>query len=243
MMRSCRLSASLTIFKQYSAYLSYSSALAILSPLPHSPSVVLASGVEVSLFKIEHVLKLGHLAPTELSAADALGQARCYYPPPGSPSPFGSPLDRRAVRQPDLCDPEIIDALHEDFERVQLHGFGEVAICVELIGFRDVCFRVGSGEDHCWDRFQAVVTLDLSQDLATIDFRKVQVQQDDVRPRGVSLRPLAPQKGHGLQTVGRHMQAHRPVDLAKGFLRQADVSRTVFDQENLYWRAVVVGGC
>src|SRR6202162_5295934 len=48
------------------------------------------------------------------------------YPPPGSPSPFGSPLDRPAVRQPDLCDPEIIDALHEDFERVQLHGFGEV---------------------------------------------------------------------------------------------------------------------
>ena len=85
------------------------------------------------------------------------------------------------LRQPDLCEPEIIDALHEDFERVQLHGFGEVAICVELIGFRDVCLRVGSGQDHRWDRFQAVVTLDLSQDLATIDFRKVQVQQDEVR--------------------------------------------------------------
>src|SRR6202163_2246442 len=40
MMRSCRLSASLTIFKQCSAYLSYSSALAILS----SPDLQLPSG-------------------------------------------------------------------------------------------------------------------------------------------------------------------------------------------------------
>src|ERR1700730_1989041 len=64
--------------------------------------------------------------------------------------------------------------------------------------------------------------------------------------RYVSLRPLAPQKGHGLQTVGRHMQAHGPAGLAESFLRQADVSRTVFDQENLYWRAVIVArsmGC
>ena len=47
------------------------------------------------------------------------------------------------------------------------------------------------------------------------------------------LRSLASQEGHGLYPVGSHVQLDQWIDLAKGFLRQPQVSRTVLDQKNL----------
>ena len=44
--------------------------------------------------------------------------------------------------------------------------------------------------------------------------------------------PFVPQKGHGLHAVGSHMQMDGHIGVAEGFLRQPDVTGTVFDQEN-----------
>src|SRR5271170_1053577 len=45
-------------------------------------------------------------------------------------------------RQLGLCQPEIIDALHQSFERLQLHRLAQVAIRLKTIAFRDIPFRI-----------------------------------------------------------------------------------------------------
>ena len=120
------------------------------------------------------------------------------------------------------------------FERVQLHGLAEVAVGLQLIAFHDVRFRLGRGQDDRRDRLQAVISLDVGQNLAAVHPGEIQVQQDQVRTRGIGVGAFVPQKGHGLHAVGSHVQADRPVGLAERFLRQPDVTGTVFDQENFY---------
>ena len=89
-------------------------------------------------------------------------------PPPAAPSVPCSCLLR--LRQPGLGQPEIIDALYQVFERVQLHRLGEVTVRVELIAFHNIYLRVGSGQDDGGDQFQTVIFLDMSQNLAAIHF-------------------------------------------------------------------------
>ena len=103
-------------------------------------------------------------------------------------------------------------------------------------------FRVGSGQDYGGDGFQIVILLDVGQHLAAIHLGQVQIQQDEVRARGMDVTPLTPQKGHGLHAVGSHMQKDGLVGIAEGFLRQPDVARTVFDQQNLYGHTVSSDG-
>ena len=88
--------------------------------------------------------------------------------------------------------------------------------------------------------FRLVIALDLSQDLAAIHLGEVQIQQDQVRARGVDVSSLVPQEGHGLHSVGSHVQVDGHVGIAEGFLRQPDIAGTVFDQENLHGRAVLL---
>jgi hypothetical protein len=76
-------------------------------------------------------------------------------------------------RQLRLCQPEIIDALHQVLERFQLHRLAEVAVRLELIALYNVGFLIGSGQDHGRDGFQAVIFLDVSQNLAAIHFGEV----------------------------------------------------------------------
>jgi|GEM_PF-5324300 len=40
------------------------------------------------------------------------------------------------------------------------------------------------------------------------------------------------EKGHGLHAIGRHLQVNLHAGGAKTFLRQPDISWTVFDQKN-----------
>jgi len=107
--------------------------------------------------------------------------------------------------QLDLRQPEIVDAAHEALERLQPHGLGEVAVRLQLIALHDVRFRLGRGQDDGGDRLQVVIALDVRQDLAAIHSGKIQIQQDEVRPRGIAMWPLAPQEGHGLHAVGGHV--------------------------------------
>ena len=51
------------------------------------------------------------------------------------------------LRQVDLCQPEIIGALHQAFEHVRLPGLGVVAGRLELIAFHNMHFPVGNSQD------------------------------------------------------------------------------------------------
>src|SRR5580704_3596042 len=141
------------------------------------------------------------------------------------------------LRQLDLGQPEIVDALYEVFEGIQLHRFVEVTVRLKLIASHDVRFRIGRGQDDRGDQFQALIFLDVSQDLATVHFRQVQIQQDEIGAGSVNVDPLVPQESHGLHAVDDHVQLDGFVGFAKGFLRQPDIAGAVFDQENLYGHA------
>jgi hypothetical protein len=67
-----------------------------------------------------------------------------------------------------------------------------------------------------------------------IQLGQVQVQKDDVWARGVAVCPFTPQERHGRLTIRRDVYADRTVDEAEGFLRQADITGVILDQQNLY---------
>src|ERR1700690_494686 len=66
----------------------------------------------------------------------------------------------RSLRQPDLLHPELIDALDQALERVQLHRLGEIAIGLELIAFQNVAFRLGCSQDYGGNGLQTGIFLD-----------------------------------------------------------------------------------
>jgi hypothetical protein len=96
------------------------------------------------------------------------------------------------LRQSGLGQPEVVDAFHQRLEGVQLHGFSEIAVRLQLITFCDVSFRIGGGQDHGGDGFQALVFLDLSENLAAIHFGEVQIQQDEIGAGIILVRSFTP---------------------------------------------------
>jgi hypothetical protein len=103
---------------------------------------------------------------------------------------------------------------------------------MQLIAFRDIPIRVGCSQDHDRNRFQAGIVLDESQNLAAIHSRHIQIQQGKIRARDVDENSLMPEKGQRLNAVICHVQTDSWVHGVEGFLRQPDISATVFDQEN-----------
>src|SRR5713226_4611655 len=136
--------------------------------------------------------------------------------------------------QLDLDQPEIIDALHQALEGVQLHRLAEVAVRLELIAFQNIRLRFGGSQDHYGDRFQALIILDVSQNLAAIHFGQVEIQQDKIWTRGMGVGSLLPQKGHGLHTVGSDVQLNRHIGIAECLLRQPDITGAIFNLQNLW---------
>jgi hypothetical protein len=58
---------------------------------------------------------------------------------------FGSA--RNHVRQLNVCQPEIVNALHEFLKRVQLHGLQQIAVGLKFVTLRNVLCIFGSGQD------------------------------------------------------------------------------------------------
>src|SRR5580693_9058853 len=77
----------------------------------------------------------------------------------------------------------------------------------------------------------------MSQHLAAIHSGEVEVEQDQIRARRIGVRSFAPKKGHSLHPVSSHVQTNGWIGVAERFLRQPDVTRTVFDQKNVYTHA------
>ena len=91
------------------------------------------------------------------------------------------------LRQLDLGQPEIVDALHQALERVELHRLAEVAVRLELVALDDVRLRLRGGQDDRRNRLQALVLLDVRQHLAAVHLGQVEVQQDEIRARRVGV--------------------------------------------------------
>ena len=77
--------------------------------------------------------------------------------------------------------------LHHLHELLEIHRLGDVAVGVQVVGLEDVLLGLGGGQDHHRDAPQLGVGLDLRQHLAAVLAGQVQVQQDQVGPRGVGV--------------------------------------------------------
>ena len=102
-----------------------------------------------------------------------------------------------------------------------------------MVAGHDIHFRVGRGQYDRWDRFQPVILLDKNENLPPIHFRKIKIQQNKIRARGIGVGALAPQELHRLDAVHGYVQADEYIRIAENFLCQPDIARTVFNQENL----------
>src|SRR5580658_8727989 len=89
--------------------------------------------------------------------------------------------DVALLRQSHSSQPEFVNALHQIFERVQLHWLGQVAIRLQLIAFGNVRLRLRSRQDNGGNRSQLLILLNLRQHLPPVHPGHIQVQQNHVR--------------------------------------------------------------
>src|SRR3954447_23301738 len=87
------------------------------------------------------------------------------------------PLDDKSAASPgreaDNREEETLDRLHDARELAEVHGLGQVAVDVAVVGAEDVAILFGRGQDR--DRYpaQIAVVLDLLEDLEAVEPREV----------------------------------------------------------------------
>ncbi len=80
---------------------------------------------------------------------------------------------------------ELVDLAHRAHELVEVHRLGDVGVGVQLVAAQDVLFGRRGGQHHDRDEAQIGVGLDLLQQLPAVVLGQVEVQQDQIGPRGV----------------------------------------------------------
>ena len=124
-------------------------------------------------------------------------------------------------------------------EFVEAHGLVEIRVGLELIACQDVVLRLGGGEDDRRDGLEVVVALDLGEDLAAIHPGQVEIEQDEIRARGIRLAVFLPQERHRLRPVGRHVKRDAAAQSPECLERQAHVAWAVLDQQHLQLRPII----
>src|SRR5688500_7779957 len=74
--------------------------------------------------------------------------------------------------------PDVVDALDQTLESVQLNRLAQIAVRPQLVALHDVRLRLGGRQDDGRYGLQIVVGLDLSQHLPAVHLGKIQIQQD-----------------------------------------------------------------
>src|SRR6202042_3056281 len=129
-----------------------------------------------------------------------------------------------------LGQPEGVDASHQAVECVPLRRLSKIAIRLKLIADHDIRLVIGRRQDDGRNYLQALILFDQSQNLSTIHFGQVEIEQNEIRARRICVDTLAPQKAHGFDTVGGEMEPDRLAVSAKRFLRQTNISLIVLNQ-------------
>ena len=137
------------------------------------------------------------------------------------------------ARQPDHLNEEFVDLLDGLHELVQVNGFGDVGIRVQLVALEDVFLRRGGGEHDDRDARQVGIGLDLLQQLTPVVFGQVQVEQDEVGPRRVG--ELAPpvEVVEAFFSVVRDMEPVLELVVLERFSGDELVTRVVLDEQNV----------
>src|SRR6266849_1580214 len=96
--------------------------------------------------------------------------------------------------QRDDGKPEVCDRLHNLSKLEKIDRLGNVAIRMQIIGFRHVPCILGGGQHYHRNVPEFWICFDLLQDLSPAFFGEVQIEQDEVRTRGVGIGAFAMQE-------------------------------------------------
>jgi hypothetical protein len=105
---------------------------------------------------------------------------------------------------------------------------------VQLVGAQHVLLRLARGEHDDGDGGEVVVGLDLGQHLAPVLAREVEVEQDQVRPRGSREVPVPAQEVDRLDAVGDAVQPVADLVVGERLLDEDDIARVVLDEQDVY---------
>ncbi len=118
-------------------------------------------------------------------------------------------------------------------EAIEVGGFVQIAVGVQLVGFANVFFGTGCRQNGDGDQAQARVQFDLAKDFAGIGFGEVEIEEDEAGRRSIAVDAFAAQELKGLVAIGDYVDLNRWLKRAQGFLHEADVGRIVFDDEDI----------
>src|ERR1035441_10324120 len=107
---------------------------------------------------------------------------------------------------------------------------GDIAVSVQPVGFENVFFGVGRGQDYDRYAHEVGIGLGLRQHFAAILFRQVEVEQDQVGPRCRGELALAPEVGHGFDAILDGVQMVPQVVRAQRLPGEPHVGRVVLYQ-------------
>src|SRR5688572_9816495 len=85
--------------------------------------------------------------------------------------------------QPDDAEPEVLDAFDNTNKMIQLQRLRDVTVCLQPVRARNVLFRFRCGENDHRNALELFILLDFREHFAPVFARKIQIEQNQVRPR------------------------------------------------------------
>ena len=126
-----------------------------------------------------------------------------------------------------LYGPDDIYELHK------INRFGDIAVRLEPVCLHHVPVVPGSRQYHDRNGAQVGIGFQFRQHLPAVLARQIQVQQDQVGPRGAGVRIPPVQEFHRLDAVFHMAEIARNPPRLQGFDGEVRIARTVLDEENL----------
>lgn len=131
--------------------------------------------------------------------------------------------------------PEILKTADRSPILLHVDGFSDVTVRVEIVCFQNVLLGSGRGQDYDRYRPQIRMGLDLGEYLPPIFARKIQIEQNQVRPGRVGKFTFAKEEVHGLFAVACHVHLVFDAACFQGFSSQAYIAGIILDKQNVYW--------
>jgi len=129
-----------------------------------------------------------------------------------------------------------MDIFNDNHELIQVDRFGDVAVGVQIVAFKDVLFITGSGQHHHWNPSEVFIMLDFFQHFTPVFSGEVQIEQNNIRAGRILIRWLAAQESQRFYPIVNDIQGIVEFHVSKRFNREADVAGIIFDQQYFYHR-------
>jgi len=121
-------------------------------------------------------------------------------------------------------------ALYRLAKLLKVHRLLDLAIGAEVITVIDVGTGLRAGKDHDRDAGEFWIFLDLGEHITAMFAGKVQIENDQVRPRLIGMNSLAVQQLHGLHTIDGDAYTKGVLGFLQDLMRQIEIGRIIVHQ-------------